>query len=50
MAYRPKSEFLTVMAERGYLADCTDVQGLDDALSAPSHGPLCGPNSPASRA
>ena len=33
MTYRPKSEFLTVMVERGYLADCTDVQALDDALT-----------------
>ncbi|MBB1490065.1 MULTISPECIES: tyrosine--tRNA ligase [unclassified Paracoccus (in: a-proteobacteria)] len=32
MTYRPKSEFLTVMTERGYLADCTDLQALDDAL------------------
>ena len=32
MTYRPKSEFLTVMVERGYLADCTDLQALDDAL------------------
>lgn len=32
MTYRPKSEFLTVMVERGYLADCTDMQALDDAL------------------
>ena len=34
MTYRPKSEFLTVMTERGYLADCTDIQALDDALLA----------------
>ena len=34
MTYRPKSEFLTVMVERGYLADCTDLQALDDALIA----------------
>ena len=33
MTYRPKSEFLTVMVERGYLADCTDLQALDDALT-----------------
>lgn len=33
MTYRPKSEFLTVMVERGYLADCTDMQALDDALT-----------------
>ena len=32
MTYRPKSEFLTVMTERGYLADCTDMQALDEAL------------------
>ena len=34
MTYRPKSEFLTVMIQRGYLADCTDLQGLDDAMIA----------------
>ncbi len=34
MTYHPKSEFLRVMTERGYLADCTDLQGLDDALMA----------------
>jgi tyrosyl-tRNA synthetase len=32
MTYHPKSEFVTVMMERGYLADCTDYQGLDEAL------------------
>ena len=32
MTYHPKSEFLNVMMSRGYLADCTDLQGLDDAL------------------
>jgi tyrosyl-tRNA synthetase len=34
MTYHPKSEFLRVMIERGFLADCTDYQGLDDALIA----------------
>ncbi|MDQ7070809.1 MAG: tyrosine--tRNA ligase [Rhodobacterales bacterium] len=32
--YHPKSEFIRVMIERGFLADCTDYQGLDDALAA----------------
>ena len=32
MTYHPKSDFLRVMIERGYLADCTDYQGLDEAL------------------
>lgn len=32
MTYHPKSDFVTVMMERGFLADCTDYQGLDDAL------------------
>ncbi|QUS35389.1 tyrosine--tRNA ligase [Falsirhodobacter algicola] len=32
MTYHPKSDFLNVMMARGYLADCTDMQGLDDAL------------------
>ncbi|MFP4327953.1 MAG: tyrosine--tRNA ligase [Paracoccaceae bacterium] len=34
MTYHPKSDFLRVMIERGYMADCTDLQGLDDALIA----------------
>ncbi|HDR28789.1 tyrosine--tRNA ligase [Rhodovulum sp.] len=33
MTYHPKSDFLRVMIERGYLADCTDYQALDEALS-----------------
>jgi tyrosyl-tRNA synthetase len=33
MTYHPKSEFMAVMIQRGFLADCTDYQGLDDALS-----------------
>ncbi|MEM7422697.1 MAG: tyrosine--tRNA ligase [Pseudomonadota bacterium] len=32
MTYQPKSEFLTVMLTRGFLQDCTDMEGLDDAL------------------
>jgi tyrosyl-tRNA synthetase len=34
MTYHPKSDFMRVMIERGYLADCTDYQGLDEALNA----------------
>lgn len=34
MTYHPKSDFLAVMIERGFLADCTDYQSLDDALIA----------------
>ena len=33
MTYHPKSDFMAVMIERGFLADCTDYQGLDEALS-----------------
>mgnify|MGYP003641881099 FL=1 len=32
MSYKPRSEFLNVMQQRGFVADCTDYQGLDDAL------------------
>jgi tyrosyl-tRNA synthetase len=32
MTYHPKSEFLREIIARGFLADCTDVQGLDEAL------------------
>ncbi len=34
MTYRPRSDFLNVMVARGYLADCTDLEGLDSALLA----------------
>ncbi len=34
MTYHPKSDFIAVMMERGFLADCTDYQGLDEALIA----------------
>ena len=34
MTYHPKSDFMAVMIERGFLADCTDYQGLDEALIA----------------
>ncbi|KAB7615919.1 tyrosine--tRNA ligase [Amylibacter sp. SFDW26] len=32
MTYKPKSEFLTAMLERGFLQDCTDLEGLDERL------------------
>lgn len=32
MTYHPKSEFLHILQSRGFLADCTDLQGLDEAL------------------
>jgi len=34
MTYHPKSDFIAVMMERGFLADCTDYQSFDDALIA----------------
>jgi tyrosyl-tRNA synthetase len=34
MTYHPKSEFLDIMIRRGFMADCTDLQGLDEALIA----------------
>ena len=33
MTYHPKSEFMNVMMTRGFLADCTDYQALDEAFS-----------------
>ncbi len=33
MTYHPKSDFMNVMMTRGFLADCTDYQGLDEAFS-----------------
>jgi tyrosyl-tRNA synthetase len=35
MTYHPKSDFIQIMMERGFLADCTDYQGLDEALRTP---------------
>jgi len=32
MTYHPKSDFMAVMITRGFLADCTDYQGLDEVL------------------
>jgi len=32
MTYHPKSDFMRVMMRRGFLADCTDYQALDEAL------------------
>ena len=32
MTYQPKSEFLTEILARGFLADCTDLQELDEKL------------------
>ncbi|RMC33818.1 tyrosine--tRNA ligase [Paracoccus alkanivorans] len=34
MTYQPRSDFLQIMRERGYIADCTDYEGLDKALLA----------------
>ncbi len=34
MTYHPKSEFMATIQERGFIADCTDYQALDDALNA----------------
>lgn len=34
MTYHPKSDFIRTMIERGFLADCTDYQGLDEAFAA----------------
>ena len=34
MTYQPRSEFLHVMRTRGFLADCTDLASLDEALLA----------------
>ena len=32
MSYKPKSDFLQIMIERGFVADCTDYEGLDSAI------------------
>lgn len=33
MTYKPRSDFLHIMQSRGYLQDCSDFEGLDQALS-----------------
>jgi len=33
MSYKPTSEFLQVMQTRGFMQDCTDLEGLDNALN-----------------
>ena len=33
MTYHPKSDFLATIIERGFLADCTDLQELDEAFA-----------------
>ncbi|MDO6755450.1 tyrosine--tRNA ligase [Phaeobacter inhibens] len=42
MTYHPKSDFIAVMMERGYLSDCTDYQGLDEALMTPGQSAYIG--------
>ena len=32
MSYTPRSDFLKIMIERGFVADCTDYEGLDSAV------------------
>ena len=32
MTYHPKSDFMTAIMERGFLADCTDLQSLDETF------------------
>ncbi|MDU8945681.1 tyrosine--tRNA ligase [Ovoidimarina sediminis] len=39
MTYHPKSDFLHEITSRGFLADCTDLQGLDERLL---NGPVTG--------
>jgi tyrosyl-tRNA synthetase len=34
MIHRPRSDFLAVLTERGFVQDCTDLAGLDAALAA----------------
>ena len=34
MTYLPKSDFLNIMIERGFMADCTDLEGLDAEMAS----------------
>lgn len=36
MTYHPKSQFLSVIIERGFMADCTNLQELDERMSKES--------------
>ena len=42
MTYTPRSDFLHVMQARGVLADCTDLQALDEALLVPGQSAYIG--------
>ncbi|WP_415920423.1 tyrosine--tRNA ligase [Tateyamaria sp. SN6-1] len=42
MTYTPRSDFLHVMQSRGFLADCTDMQALDEALMTPGQSAYIG--------
>ena len=33
MTFHPKSDFVAAVTQRGFLADCTDLQGLDDRMA-----------------
>ena len=32
MSYIPKSDFLKIMIERGFVSECTDYEGLDSTI------------------
>ncbi len=42
MTYTPRSDFLHVMQSRGFLADCTDMQSLDETLLTPGQSAYIG--------
>ncbi|MEO0744786.1 MAG: tyrosine--tRNA ligase [Pseudomonadota bacterium] len=42
MTYTPRSDFLHVMQTRGFVADCTDMQALDEALLVPGQSAYIG--------
>ncbi len=42
MTYTPRSDFLHVMKSRGFLADCTDLQALDETLLKPGQSAYIG--------
>ena len=42
MTYTPRSDFLHVMQTRGFVADCTDMQALDEALLVPGRSAYIG--------
>ncbi len=40
MSFKPKSEFLAIMIERGFLHQCSDLEGLDALAAKEKRSPM----------